>query len=260
MLYQKSNSSFPYNFDVRIYDDLGHVANIHRDFELIYVIDGEFSVTVSGEKLAASSGDLILVTQNEVHDFSPVENSRAYVAVFSEDYVRDFAKDMRTRSVITHRLDICSADRDFLLRNMINAKPDRLTLTACLSFICARFFEASTESGRPQGKRSENILHATLDYIGEHYTENLRLADMARALGYEEHYLSRIINSLFHKSFTSLVNEYRIYHARQRLAENNDLCLAELAFECGFGSLRNFNRAYRAVVGRSPREEEKGRL
>lgn len=256
MLYQKNNSSVPYNFDVRIYDDLGHVANIHRDFELIYVTDGEFSVTVSGEELTAREGDFILATQNEVHDFSPRNHSRAYVAVFSEDYVRDFAKDMRTRSIRTHKLVLCSADRDFLLRNMINVKPDRLTLTACLSFICAKFFETCTESGKPQGKRSENILHATLDYIGEHYTENLRLADMAHALGYEEHYLSRIINSLFHKSFTSLVNEYRIFHARQRLSENSELSLAELAFECGFGSLRNFNRAYRAVVGRSPREEE----
>lgn len=256
ILYQKSNSSIPYNFDVRIYSDLGYVPNIHRDFELIYVTEGELTVTVSGEELTAREGDFVLVAQNEVHGFATTEHSRAYVAVFSEDYVRDFAKDMRTRSVRTHKLEFCSADRDFLLRNMINAKPDRLTLTACLSFICAVFFETCTESGKPQGKRSEGILHAVLNFISEHYAENLRLADMARALGYEEHYLSRIINSLFHKSFTSLVNEYRIFHARQRLAEDGELSLAELAFECGFGSLRNFNRAYRAVVGRSPREEE----
>ena len=85
------------------------------------------------------------------------------------------------------------------------------------------------------------------------YRESIRLSDLATALGYEEHYLSRMINSFFEKGLTSLVNDYRIYHARKLIDEFPEKGLAEIAFECGFGSLRNFNRAYRAAVGRSPR-------
>ena len=253
ILYQKSNSSLPYNFDVRIYDNFNYVPNIHRDFELVYVINGELNVTVSGEDQLLRSGEFLLITQNEVHSFSTSVCSHVYVAVFSEDYVRDFAKDMRTRSVKKHKLALDLDDSAFIIKNLIDRTPDRLMLTACLSFVTAKFFTECTETGKACGRRSEGILHAVLDFISEHYTENIKLSDMARALGYEEHYLSRMLNSLFHKSFTSLVNEYRIYHARERLTEDAEVNLAELAFECGFGSLRNFNRAYRAVTGRSPR-------
>ena len=102
-----------------------------------------------------------------------------------------------------------------------------------------------------------DLIHRILDYLNVHYKENIRLCDVASVLGYEEHYVSRIFNKFFGKSFTSLVNEYRIYYARTLMRNDPSLTLAEVAFSSGFGSLRNFNRAYLSIVGKPPKRNSK---
>lgn len=259
VIYQKFNSSVPFNFDVREYEDYSFVPNLHRDFELIYVKSGEITVNIENEEFTVSEGKIALVLQNEIHSFRTSGASRIWVAVFSEDFVRDFAEEIKLYRINSHLIEPSDIDADFLLKNLVFGDRDRLTLSACLSFACALFLKQCAEKGVSERKsnRQNELVHGILSYINEHYLENIHLEDIAASLGYESHYISRIFNRFFGKSFTSLVNEYRIYHARSLLRKDSSLTLSEVAFASGFGSLRNFNRAYLSVVGTSPRRKNK---
>lgn len=139
----------------------------------------------------------------------------------------------------SHLIEPSDIDADFLLKNLVFGDRDRLTLSACLSFACALFLKQCAEKGVSERKsnRQNELVHGILSYINEHYLENIHLEDIAASLGYESHYISRIFNRFFGKSFTSLVNEYRIYHARSLLRKDSSLTLSEVAFASGFCSL-----------------------
>ncbi|MBN9379653.1 MAG: AraC family transcriptional regulator [Chitinophagaceae bacterium] len=68
--------------------------------------------------------------------------------------------------------------------------------------------------------------------------------------------LSAVLNQHMNKTFNEFVNEYRVSEVRKRLLmpESRALTIAGLAYECGFNSLPTFQRAFKAILGLSPKE------
>ncbi len=82
----------------------------------------------------------------------------------------------------------------------------------------------------------------------------LNRASLAKKIGIGEHYLSRIINHHFGKSFNDLINSYRIEEAKQRLHNEPAQQITTIGFEVGFNSIASFNRVFKEKVGLSPTE------
>lgn len=91
------------------------------------------------------------------------------------------------------------------------------------------------------------------DYIQLHSTEPLSIDALAKRLGYSKYYLS----SLFKKEIGYSVGEYikiaRIERAKV-LLNTTDLNVEEIWEEVGFSSRSVFGKAFRSVVGMTPRE------
>ena len=83
----------------------------------------------------------------------------------------------------------------------------------------------------------------------------LRIADVAARLGQPEYRVSQCIRAaLGFANFNRLINHHRIERAKRRLADpDRDEPILEVAFECGFGSVGPFNRAFKDEVGMTPR-------
>ena len=63
---------------------------------------------------------------------------------------------------------------------------------------------------------------------------------------------SRFFKTRTGKTLPQYVNELRIGRACSRLAEE-DVKITDLALDCGFGNLANFNRQFQRVTGMTPR-------
>ncbi|MEZ5428243.1 MAG: AraC family transcriptional regulator [Pyrinomonadaceae bacterium] len=87
-----------------------------------------------------------------------------------------------------------------------------------------------------------------------HLDPNLTLADLSRRLGVNSVVLSYTINSGFDQNFNDFVNGFRVAEVVEKLETSDDSTLLALAFECGFNSKSTFNRAFKKITGRSPRE------
>ena len=84
---------------------------------------------------------------------------------------------------------------------------------------------------------------------------DLKIGDVARRLGQPEYKLSQCISTaLGFPNFNRLINHHRIARARRLLVEaGRERPILDVAFECGFGSVGPFNRAFKAEVGMTPR-------
>lgn len=74
---------------------------------------------------------------------------------------------------------------------------------------------------------------------------------MADMIGVKEHQLSKAINQKYGKSFSELMNEYRIREAQMLLVEKKDPVTA-ISYDTGFSSIASFNRVFKQYTGLSP--------
>lgn len=83
---------------------------------------------------------------------------------------------------------------------------------------------------------------------------DLKIADVAKALGTNATYVSRCINAERGATFSQFVNGYRISHAQQLLRRQPDMKIAALSTDSGFANETTFFRAFKALTGMTPRE------
>ncbi|MDM7861547.1 helix-turn-helix transcriptional regulator [Alteromonas sp. ASW11-36] len=84
---------------------------------------------------------------------------------------------------------------------------------------------------------------------------NLKVADVAQALGVSEYRISRVLTHHFDaKNFNQFVNQYRVAHAKSLLCDNDKSHWSVLVvgLESGFASVGPFTRSFKEAVGCTP--------
>jgi AraC-like DNA-binding protein len=87
--------------------------------------------------------------------------------------------------------------------------------------------------------------------IHEHLSKPLRRGQLASLAGISERTFSRYFRQKMGKTLPQFVNELRVGRARRLLAES-DLAVTQIAAECGFRNLSNFNSQFREIAGVTP--------
>ena len=103
-----------------------------------------------------------------------------------------------------------------------------------------------------QPQDSPSITRAR-SFIADHSDEELSLAAVARVANMSATYFSAKFKEVGGINFVDYVARTRVGKARN-LFLNSDRRVSEVAFEVGFQSLSQFNRAFRKVAGQSPRD------
>ena len=81
---------------------------------------------------------------------------------------------------------------------------------------------------------------------------NLKITDIAAALGSNRSAISACINSQRDCSFPQFVNGYRVAYAQELLRTQPDIKIAEVCVKSGFSSEASFYRIFKAVTGTTP--------
>jgi AraC-like DNA-binding protein/ligand-binding sensor protein len=89
------------------------------------------------------------------------------------------------------------------------------------------------------------------EYIEKHKTEELSLANVAKAAGASVFHFCKVFHKTTGLKFTDYVARVRLEDARTRLL-NPNLRISEIAYDVGFQSLTQFNRTFKRVFGQSP--------
>lgn len=107
-----------------------------------------------------------------------------------------------------------------------------------------------------EDRRLAEQLLALLRDEGIDSRPDLRIGEVAARMGQPEYKVSQCISTvLCFPNFNRLINHHRIERAKRLLADPDQaLPILQVAFECGFGSVGPFNRAFREQAGVTPRE------
>ncbi|MEO8429099.1 MAG: AraC family transcriptional regulator [Verrucomicrobiota bacterium] len=90
-------------------------------------------------------------------------------------------------------------------------------------------------------------------YVNAHLDEPIFRDDLARMLNLSPDAFGRFFRSRTGKTLPAFVNQLRVGRACRLLAET-DMAVIEIAMQCGFENLSNFNRQFLHQMRRTPRD------
>lgn len=97
------------------------------------------------------------------------------------------------------------------------------------------------------------IVHNALKYIEEHFSEKLKLSDVADKVFVSQWHLSKLLNKHTGQNFSEILNGVRIEKAKV-LLENPALRIGDIAEEVGFLDMAHFSRVFKKQTGISANE------
>ncbi|MBR2461290.1 MAG: helix-turn-helix domain-containing protein [Clostridia bacterium] len=222
--------------------------HLHENYEFFFVEEGVLSVEINGISYKVNRHEGAFILPNQPHAYSTTEHSKTWGVIFSPDHIPELKKIIASKG---HFFPIITlGDRD-IKSELMRCRTDPLRLRSILYELAAMYTDGA-RSEEPSLYDSDTV-SKLVAYIDAHYTEPMTLTDVSQALGYSYRYMSGIINSFFKLSLPQIVNKYRVTYACQQLTETQRE-LTEIAFCCGFGSIRSFNRNFKEVMGITPRE------
>lgn len=91
------------------------------------------------------------------------------------------------------------------------------------------------------------------DFVRSNFESKITVDEVAEKVNMSTPAFCRFFKKSTAKTFIQFLNEYRIAHACKLISEEST-SISEIAFDCGFQNLSNFNRAFKKVTSKSPSE------
>ena len=244
MFYEFSRSKGHRYISSDIITDLKFDTHLHSCFEFLYIISGSIVCTLNNVEYTVDKGKVIFIQPNQIHSFFTPVQSLCKTLIFSSDYVNSFASELRNKHLCN---PVFEFDRPDILSNI--DFDNYFMCKSQLYYICSYAYRLCEL--REIKKSSETLTQKIVIYIQENYANDITITDISKELGYNSTYLSTVINTHFNMSFKTLVNMYRIDTATI-LLKSSDISITEIASKSGFNTIRNFNRVFKSVNGKSP--------
>jgi AraC family transcriptional regulator len=103
------------------------------------------------------------------------------------------------------------------------------------------------EGGLPQ----RQVLQV-LDYINDHLSQDIKLADLAGLLGMSQFHFSHLFKQSLGTSPYQYLLQQRIERAKQ-LLKQTERSIMDIALECGFNSHSHLSKQFRQLTGMTPK-------
>lgn len=99
----------------------------------------------------------------------------------------------------------------------------------------------------PQDSAKIDII---FNHINDNFKEHISLDEIADKVSMTVPAFCRYFKKVTGKTFTKLVNEYRVVHATKLLSESQ-MSITDICYECGFNNFSHFNKLFKEFTGKS---------
>lgn len=225
--------------------------HVHPSAELLLVTSGELTVHFLGrESEIIRSGECALIFPFQSHSYDRPEGTEYYRFNFMPSLIQSFFSNAEKR---VGEKSIFKVDLGEYSAFLSGLRTKALTLYKAKGFLYSIISDFEEQITLVERSSNDSLLGKIISYVIANKSEKITLRDVAHQLGYNEKYLSRLINQSSGFSFSTLVAMLRIDAAGYML-RNSGRTIADIAMACGFGSECSFYRTFREITGCTPKE------
>lgn len=274
----EDSSLIPLSKDIYAFKHLNHLKSTiheHDCIEIDFVIEGKAQLFFEKKQIQLLPGHVCIISPLSRHNIK-VEKDTFIINIFIRN------------KILKNVLDISSEEFDiisqFIYRIMLNkeSNPNYLLCeTKNNQTMQEALKQIILESHVHQDKYSSKIamswlqifiynilrnfnssslyfpientykaLYTILNYIENNYS-HVTLSDLAKKFHYNEAYLSSLIKKTFNISFSTILKNIKMIHAKAFLI-NTDMNLDEISIAIGYNSVDHFIRTFTRLNGITP--------
>lgn len=87
----------------------------------------------------------------------------------------------------------------------------------------------------------------------DNFKEEVRIKEISDKLNISEAAFYKFIKKHTKKTYTQIINEFRINHASKLLIDS-EKTISQICFESGYNNVSYFNRKFKAILGQTPHD------
>lgn len=237
----------------------------HKEIELIYLDKGKLTVLKNGDEYSLDKGDIFLLNSGEIHQLSSENEDEVELLTLhlSYDFVKKFDSQFDTHSFVVVPGSRAEQELTELMLALADQSLSTLQQYAVIMNILHVLFERCCRERQISLYGSCRVTFRNakiaMEYIEEHYREELNLNVMAELVGLNPIYFSKYFKDTTGMGFNAYVNSVRLKHAMEDLL-NGDISIADAAVYNGFPSVKTFETACKRSYGVTPLQFKKQRL
>ncbi len=240
-------------------------CHYHSAMEVLLVLEGAVTYTLTDREYAVSAGEVLILPPGCAHAMIQPQGAKRYLYLFEPHVfhnLRDmalFIKQMDAPIYLKEASALRSQIQELLLEIAdIYAARQPMWNSMCYALLVRmyallgqKWMAGQSQSKSEGGGLESEMMNSVLTFIGQHYTEDLRLDDAASFSGFSKYYFSRAFKKFFGVSFTEYLCRCRLDTAMDLLIHTK-LPIRQVAEKSGFGSVATFNRTFRSAYACPP--------
>lgn len=233
-------------------ENLNYRLHAHYSMEIVLVKSGRMCVTMNEQEYFLEANTGLLIPSYHPHSFTTPEGETSSVVVlmFTPELVQDFYLFLCSHDFASRQFSVNKEEMSLLLRFL----PCRTGYEKkALLYGFLSFFTRNNPSEPKEMNYSEQTFHQILAYLIENAQRRINLERISTLFGIHPVTICKMFKKNLSLSFGEVLGNIRITRATA-LLKNSERTISEIAYECGFGSLRNFNRVFQKYIGCTPRE------
>ena len=248
--------------------------HFHPELELVYVDKGQGKTHIGNHLSYFNNSQLILIGANLPHNgFADrlTANGSETTVQFKQDFLGNDFINIPEMQPVSALFDRAKKGIKFNIetKKVIGSKINSLTeydgLERVLKFLEILNFLAKTEDytllnadglALETNPQDSDKISSIYKYVNKNFQNQIPLDEIADVVSMTVPAFCRYFKKTTGKTFTQLVNEYRVVHATKLLNESQ-MSIADICFECGFNNFSHFNKQFNEVTGKSASQYRK---
>ena len=236
------------------YRNLKNISHWHFDHEIAVCESGEALISLDQKTYTLRKGQCIYLRGQSVHSILSAPGTTLYVSLFSDDLIRRitdnyclahpvFTDNFRVLETL-ERIRAAGFKKERFYDEISNALIQQL-IAGIFSVLEIQESAVSTSEATERYKK--------LLYDIDENAENYSFSRAVEYMNMSEAYFSRFFKKISGMTFSMYLNHIRVNKAID-LIQNTEMSMTEIAMNCGFETIRNFNRVFKQITGYAPRE------
>lgn len=254
------------NLCIRRLNDINSPLHFHDndEIEIMIMLDGFAECVISGNKYSINTGEAIIVTRYQPHSYHNALPVDTLSFIFKRNAFPELFFFFDGHSLVNPTINIKSSKGnisniiDCLLDDLFENQNDDLIMESYTQIIVSKMIKIMKQLNTHDSffAPKSSFLENAQRYCFKNYANDLSISEIAKATNVHPNYLSSAFKAHYGTSLLHYINICRLQHACEMIA-NKENSITDIAYACGFQSVRSFNRIFKEEIGCTPKEYQK---
>ena len=236
-------------------------------FKIIFVMSGAYEIYYKQNVITLNKGGIVIADKGSSFMIRRIARSSELINVYflgsiagktaDNDFFNLFYGALPDRAIYPSSFGNMTCFE--LLNSLLTSLTERRNRFYMLIKINAIIAELNSEYDRKYKRETfdkTNKALAILEYVKNHYAENITLSQLREKFFVCNSTINRIFKNVTGKTFLQYLNNLRLESAKIMIEQNNmNLSLAKIAEINGFSAYSTFYREYVRKYGRTPKDD-----